>query len=246
MRRLIVSDIHGNYEALAAVLEHAEGQYDECICCGDLVGYGASPAEVIDWARASCIAVVRGNHDRACATYDGVSDFNPVAMAAARWTHETLSSRDLDWLTNLPQGPLLFEDYQLAHGSPSDEDEYLFHSDQAQMNLSFIVRPVCFIGHTHVQGGWSWERGGVIPLAKPSVRESDRVVSLAPDGLYLINPGSVGQPRDGDARAAYAMWDGGERLLHLRRVPYNIRMAQERMMMAGLPEYLAARLSVGR
>lgn len=246
MRRLIVSDIHGNYEALEAVLQHADGQYDEAVCCGDLVGYGASPAEVIDWARNGCVAVVRGNHDRACSTLEGVAEFNPVASAAAHWTHEHLSARDLEWLASLPRGPLNLDGYLLAHGSPGDEDEYMFHGDQVASNLTFLTEPVCFIGHTHMQGGWSWERGGIIPLQRPNRGENERVLSLASDGLYLVNPGSVGQPRDGDARAAYAIWDTQERLLWLRRIPYNIRMAQERMLMEGLPEYLAARLSTGR
>jgi diadenosine tetraphosphatase ApaH/serine/threonine PP2A family protein phosphatase len=246
VRRLIVSDIHGNNEALEAVLEHAEDQYDEAICCGDLVGYGASPNEVIDWARNRCVAVVRGNHDRACSTLEGVREFNPVASAAAYWTHNRLSSRDLDWLANLPRGPLELDGYLLAHGSPNDEDEYLFHGEQALASMEFMTEPVCFVGHTHVQGGWSWERGGVMPLPRPGTQESERILSLSPEGLHLVNPGSVGQPRDGDPRAAYALWDSRERLLRLRRVSYNVRMAQERMLVEGLPEYLAARLSVGR
>lgn len=246
MRRLIVSDIHGNYEALEAVLQHAGGLYDEALCCGDLVGYGASPTEVIDWARNSCSAIVRGNHDRACANLDGVEDFNPVASYAAHWTHDKLSPRDIAWLNNLPRGPLNLDGFLLAHGSPGDEDEYLFHGDQVAASMEFMSEPLCFIGHTHLQGGWSWERGGIMPILKPSHAEQERILSLSPEGLYLVNPGSVGQPRDGDARAAYALWDSDQRLLWLRRVRYNVRLAQERMLTEGLPEYLATRLSLGR
>jgi len=246
VRRLILSDIHANWEALEAVLRHCQGSYEQVVCCGDLVGYNASPAEVLDWARDSVELVVRGNHDRACCTGDGLEYFNLHARAAAEWTLGELGANDRLWLRRLPAGPLYGDDFQVAHGSPEDEDEYLLHADQVSHLDQVLERKLCFVGHTHIQTGWSWQRGGMQRLPQPSASEEERVVDLDPDYLYLINPGSVGQPRDGDARAAYVLWDDEARLVHLRRAKYNVRAAQERIYDAGLPMYLAERLAVGR
>ncbi len=246
MRRLILSDIHANLEALEAVLRDAQGTYDEILCCGDFAGYCASPAEVIDWARGNVRHAVRGNHDRGCAGTADISDFNLPARVATLWTRSQLPREDLDWLASLPAGPVFAEEFQLCHGSPADEDEYLLSSSLVEPLDEFMLRPVCFVGHTHIQGGWSWQRGGLLPLSRPALTESERIVDLDPDYLYLINPGSVGQPRDRDPRAAYAVWDSGERLLTFRRVRYDIRAAQSRILEAGLPELLAERLAFGR
>jgi diadenosine tetraphosphatase ApaH/serine/threonine PP2A family protein phosphatase len=246
VRRLIVSDIHSNREALDAVLADARKQYDEVICCGDVVGYGASPAECIDWVRKYAFTIVRGNHDRACAVPDDAADFNPAALTATLWTHQILDRSDLLWLMELPQGPVRKGDYEIAHGSPSDEDAYLFFGRQVAEEFELLQSPICFIGHTHVQGGWSAVDGRVAPLVAPRVKETERVLELREDALYFINPGSIGQPRDGDPRAGYAIWDTGENLVRFRRVPYDVRAAQQRILNAGLPEYLATRLAAGR
>ena len=246
MRRLIVSDIHGNCEALQGVLRHCEGAYDEVVCCGDLVGYNAAPAEVIAWARETVRMVVRGNHDRACCDGEGLEFFNPQARAAAIWTQEELGEQDRLWLQELPEGPLFGDEYELAHGSPEDEDDYLLDSGDVSPLDQVLERKLCFVGHTHVQTGWSWQRGGLQRLSTPSKSEDERVIDLDPDYLYLINPGSVGQPRDGDARAAYVLWDDESRLVHFRRAKYNVRAAQERIYDAGLPSFLAERLALGR
>lgn len=246
MRRLILSDIHSNFDALEAVLANARDGFDEVVCCGDLVGYNAAPSEVIEWARECAHAIVRGNHDRACCGLGGIETFNRAARDSALWTQEALNRRDLEWLGLLPTGPLVFDDYMLAHGSPRDEDDYLIDGADVEPLGSALFRKMCFIGHTHMQTGWSWQRGGLQRLPSPSLSEDHRVIDLDPDYLYLVNPGSVGQPRDGDPRAAYAIWDSNARLLHLRRVKYDVKRAQARVMDAGLPESLAYRLALGR
>lgn len=246
MRRLILADIHSNHDALDAVLADASGRYDEIVCCGDVAGYGASPNQVIEWARAHCATIVRGNHDRACAAHGNPADFNERAGAAVLWTREQLRADNREWLAGLPLGPLLFEDYELAHGSPLDEDEYLIVSYDIAPLGSVIMRPVCFVGHTHVQSGWEWTRGGLRQLPAPKPGEAECVIELASDRLYLFNPGSVGQPRDHDPRAAYAIWDLGQRTVTLHRVEYDIRAAQARILEAGLHPWLAERLALGR
>ncbi|MGC4053215.1 MAG: metallophosphoesterase family protein [Paludibaculum sp.] len=246
MRHLILSDIHSNLEALHAVLRHAEGAYDTIVCCGDLVGYNAAPIEVIDWARQTLSAVVRGNHDTVCCGVEDPLMFNSVARQAALWTLDELPPASRAWLADLPAGPLTFDSFEIAHGSPGGEDDYLIDTIDIHGLDQIMMRKICFFGHTHLQGGWSWQRGGIQRLTKPALGEDERIIDLDPDFLYLINPGSVGQPRDGDPRAAYAIWDAGNALLRFRRVKYDIRSAQNRIHEAGLPEYLADRLAAGR
>ena len=246
VRRLILSDIHANFVALDAVLRHADGAYDEIACCGDLVGYCADPREVIDWAREARPVLVRGNHDRACCGLDDMEWFNGPARAAAHWTMEELDDDARNFLLRLPGGPLRMEDYELVHGSPLDEDAYLLNSASVELIEHSLYRPICFAGHTHLQGGWSWQRGGLQRLPVPGRGAAERIIDLDPDYLYFVNPGSVGQPRDGDPRAAYALWDSEERLLRLRRIRYDVAEAQLRIMNAGLPKSLADRLALGR
>ncbi len=246
MRRLIVADIHANMDALSAVLEDARDGFDEIVCCGDVAGYGASPNEVIEWAKTHCAATVRGNHDRACGAIGAPVDFNERAGAAVLWTREQLTPENRLWLSNLPRGPLFYDEYELAHGSPLDEDEYLIVSYDVAPLGAVLMRPVCFVGHTHVQSGWEWTRGGLRQLPAPQFSEGERVVELAGDRMYLFNPGSVGQPRDHDPRAAYALWDLDRRTVSLRRVEYDLSAAQRRILDAGLHPWLAERLSLGR
>lgn len=246
MRRLILSDIHGNLEALEAVARDARGLYDEVVCCGDIVGYCASPHETIAWVRESVVSIVRGNHDRA-AWEPGVKEtFTPSAQIAAAWCARVLNEQDLAWLRGLPAGPFWGDGFGLVHGSPEDEDDYLEFDMDVRGIDQLLQRSPCFLGHTHLQGGWEWQPGGIQQMSVPSAEEPERVVDLEPDVLYLINPGSVGQPRDRDPRAAYAIWDTAEHILIYRRVAYDIESAQRRIMDAGLPSSLALRLAVGR
>ncbi len=246
MRYLIVSDIHANRQALDAVIEAAEGRYDRALCCGDVVGYGADPNPVTEWVRAHCAYTIRGNHDRASAGMEDLEWFNPVARQAALWTQCHLSAENVDWIRSLPQGPLDVEDFQLVHGAPQDEDEYVLHAGEAHQAFGYLERRLAFFGHTHVQGGFIWNQSRVETIPRIGRRSERLVIEIDPACAYLLNPGSVGQPRDGDARAAFALFDSAARMVTFLRVPYDIATAQERILEAGLPPALAERLMVGR
>lgn len=247
MRYLILSDLHANWEALQAVLESADGQYDRIICLGDLVGYAADPNAVTEWVRANASAVVRGNHDRACAGIEDLEWFNPVARAAAEWTRAALSPENLAYIAALPKGPLAVEDFQIMHGSLLDEDAYLILPADAGEVFPYLESPVAFFGHTHVQGGFEWVRDRVLTIGPPDPEaQKDMLLEFDPDAAYLINPGSVGQPRDTDPRAAYVLYTPDDRFLTYHRVPYDIDAAQSKIRRAGLPDLLAERLAVGR
>jgi predicted phosphodiesterase len=245
VRYLILSDIHGNREALDAVLEHSRGEYEQVLCCGDLVGYGADPNRVTDWVRANARAVVRGNHDKACAGLDDLEWFNPIARAAAEWTERSLTPENLAYLRNLPKGPVEVDSFQILHGSPLDEDDYLVSAYSVAQIRGYLEKHVSVFGHTHLQGGFLCHRNGVKRIAKVRPDEDRHVIELEPDSWYLINPGSVGQPRDGDPRAAYVLYDGDGRFVEYRRTPYDVQAAQAKIVAAGLPSLLADRLETG-
>jgi predicted phosphodiesterase len=251
VRILLLSDIHSNLEALEACLSAAPG-HDLVVNLGDIVGYGASPNEVIDRSRRLGEIFVRGNHDKAVAGLTDVLDFNPIAGMAALWTRNQLTADNLEWLSSLAQGPVhlaQFPDIQLVHGSPLDEDEYIVNLRDAQQPLLASSVPLTLFGHTHLQGAFSVDQTqgqasrpiyntvGQTEISEFPLREGSR---------YLINPGSVGQPRDGDWRAAFAVLDTQSRLLSYHRVPYNLKGAQDRILAANLPQRLATRLAAGR
>jgi predicted phosphodiesterase len=246
VRYLILSDIHSNWEALQAVLERTSGEYDRILCCGDLIGYGADPNAVVEWVRDNCAAVVRGNHDKACSGQEDLEWFNPVARQAALWTQAALTPENLAYTRDLPRGPLQIDGFQLLHGSPVDEDEYVIGSFEAGEAFEYLEGPLGFFGHTHIQGGFIWNRRRVETIGRiPPGGERQRL-ELEESCAYLVNPGSVGQPRDGDIRAAYAIFDAEDRTVHYRRVPYDVGRAQAKIERAGLPHILADRLGVGR
>jgi predicted phosphodiesterase len=236
---LIVSDIHGNREALEAVLADAKGGYDRIVCLGDLAGYGADPNFVVEWARADVSAIVRGNHDKLCAGLESLYAYRPAARAAAEWTMNTLSAENRAYLEKLPRGPLPYEGFDLVHGSPLDEDEYIVSTNDVAAIGKEIETPLSFFGHTHLQGGFLIARGNVKPIDRHLALE------LESDYFYLVNPGSVGQPRDGDPHAAYAIYTPEKHLVEFRRVLYNAAMAAKKIRDAGLPESLATRLMNG-
>ena len=246
MRYLIVSDIHSNWEALKAVLESAAGQYDQIVCCGDLAGYGPDPNKVIDWARENLAAVVRGNHDRACAGLEDLEWFNPVAKAASLWTIGKLSPENFDYLKQLPPGPLPVNGFQLIHGSPLDEDEYLMTASDVRNIFDYLEANISFFGHTHHQCAYGRANGAFQIFGRLDGPQEESWCKLDPDGIYLINAGSVGQPRDGDPRAAYALFDSETLELMQRRVRYDFKTTQHKIMSAGLPDILGSRLAVGR
>lgn len=250
MRALILSDIHGNLEALTAVLAAAK-PFDTLWNLGDIVGYGASPNEVIDLVRPLAELTVRGNHDRVCCGLTSSLGFNPVARAAATWTNRELTPENLAWLRAIPQGPLQPKQPGItcAHGSPLNEDQYILSMRDAWSPLQQMPTPITFIGHTHLQGGFSqkehdWQE---IKPQYTTRNEAEFLVMPLPSGTrHLINPGSVGQPRDCDWRAAFAIYDSESSEIIYHRVPYDLTAAQGRILMAGLPERLAARLREGR
>jgi diadenosine tetraphosphatase ApaH/serine/threonine PP2A family protein phosphatase len=246
VRYLIVSDVHGNREAIEAVMADCAGQYDRILCCGDLIGYGPDPNPVIDWARRHVDSVIRGNHDRACCGLDNLEWFNPIAQEASRWTMAQLTKSNLEWLRALPQGPVVVDGFLMAHGSPLDEDEYLISLEDAENVFSYLESNLTFFGHTHLQGGFAWVNGSRHAVGRPYPFESTTYIHIDPDGAYLINPGSVGQPRDGDPRASYALYDSQKRDLSLCRVPYDYEAVRQKIETAGLPPGLGTRLALGR
>ncbi len=251
MRILLLSDIHANLEALEATLAAAPS-FDKVVNLGDIVGYGASPNEVAEQSRKLGTIFVRGNHDKAATGVMDLDDFNPMAAAAAIWTRNELTPENLNWLRALPHGPVPLPDYpqvQLVHGSPNDEDEYVVSLGDALAPLITLTIPLTFFGHTHLQGGF-FANGSSADGFRPeyeTVGQPESVsLQLKPDTRYLINPGSVGQPRDGDWRAAFALFDTDAQVVHFHRTPYNLKEAQDRIFGAKLPPRLATRLAVGR
>jgi len=252
VRVLLISDIHSNAEALEACLAAAP-QYDLVINLGDVVGYGANPNEVIARARSLGKYFVRGNHDKAAAGLMELKEFNPIAALAAIWTAEHLTPENLEWLRSLPQGPIEvpeIPDAQFVHGSPLDEDEYVVTARAALEPLMVSIVPITFFGHSHVQGAFSSNprEGGapVRPIYKSIGKIENSEWLLERGTHYLINPGSIGQPRDGDWRAAFAVFDTDEYLITFYRVPYDLKKAQDRILAANLPQRLATRLAAGR
>lgn len=250
MRILLLSDIHSNMEALDACLAEAPA-HDVVVNLGDIVGYGASPNEVIARSRELGNLFVRGNHDKAACGLMEVTDFNPVAGMAALWTREHLTPENLQWLRDLPQGPLRIDeslDAQFVHGSPIDEDEYLVTLRDAQDPLAYSSVALTFFGHTHIQGGFckNSQKGILQPVYHSRDERDVCEIVLDPDTQYLINPGSVGQPRDSDWRAAFALFDTDSYKLTFYRIPYDVQRAQQRILEANLPQRLAQRLAIGR
>jgi predicted phosphodiesterase len=249
LRILLLSDIHSNVEALEACLAAAPPT-DATVNLGDIVGYGASPNEVTKRVRELGGVFVRGNHDKVVTGIDSVEGFNPVAGVAALWNREQLTSEHLAWLRALPKGPVLSEiaGVQYVHGAPDDEDRYVVTLEDAALQLRQSSANITFFGHTHIQGAFLL-RDGLVQAVRPAyatVGKQETWDLQLESGLnYLINPGSIGQPRDGDWRAAFAIFDSEQRMVNFFRVPYQIRAAQEKILAAGLPARLATRLAAG-
>jgi diadenosine tetraphosphatase ApaH/serine/threonine PP2A family protein phosphatase len=247
VRYLILSDIHANLDALDAVLAAApRDTWDRVIVLGDLVGYGADPNAVVDRVRAlDPLAVIRGNHDKACCGIEDASNFNHVARIAASWTEDHLTPENREYLRDLPAGPVVIDDrVEICHGSPFDEDHYIFDAEDARRALEAGDRQLCLFGHTHLPV--VFRRAGNMYDGFLPEGDADTTLTLQDGVRYVINPGSVGQPRDGDPRAGFAIYDTDGPTLTLRRVPYAVDAAQRRILGAGLPASLANRLAVGR
>jgi diadenosine tetraphosphatase ApaH/serine/threonine PP2A family protein phosphatase len=247
MRYLVLTDIHANLEALDACLADARPRgFERTLVLGDLVGYGGDPNAVVERVQSlEPAAIVRGNHDKVACGLEQAEGFNSVAKSAAMWTLDVLTPVHRAWLAALPEGPIdVDEVVQICHGSPFDEDAYIFDELDAVRALKVATRPLCLFGHTHFPATFELSADSFDSLGSAGLPPMQ--VQLKADCKYLINPGSVGQPRDGDPRAAYAIVDTALRMVELYRTPYAIDEAQTKVVKAGLPEVLAHRLAVGR
>jgi diadenosine tetraphosphatase ApaH/serine/threonine PP2A family protein phosphatase len=244
MRYLILSDIHANLEALEASLAAAP-QTDAVLVLGDLVGYGADPNAVIDRVRSLANAtIIRGNHDKVGAGIESVRSFNHLARFAIEWTAGALLPDRRQWLAALPQGPRFVDDtVEICHGAPFDEDVYIFDELDGRRAFEASRRPLCLFGHTHVPAVFR-HAAEFEPIALS--RGAAFHLTLDAGVRYLVNCGAVGQPRDGDWRAAFGVFDTSTMTLSLVRVEYDVTTAQAKIIEAGLPEVLAQRLGVGR
>jgi predicted phosphodiesterase len=246
MKYLILSDIHSNHEALSAVLSHIQRKrWDKAVVLGDLVGYGANPNQAVDRVRAlKPLVAIRGNHDKVCSGIENGELFNRVALEAAMWTRRKLTRSNLRWLHDLPEGPAVVDgEFAISHGTPIDEDAYIFGELEALNVFRQTSYPVCFFGHSHfpVVFGLSTEAITTVLTGGGTYR-----YKLKPRVRYLINPGSVGQPRDGNPRASFCFYDTGKQVVTFHRIPYRVETAQQKILDAGLPRPLADRLALGR
>ncbi|MBN1879582.1 metallophosphoesterase family protein [bacterium] len=242
MRYFVFSDIHGNLEALEAVLEVLNEEND-CIpiCLGDIVGYGPNPHECIQAIRDRNILSIVGNHDRAAIDEVDISYFNPYAKEAVLWTRSILKDSDTDFLRSLPV-VRTFGNMTLVHATPCDPHSwnYLFTLFDAQNNFKCFNTQLCFIGHSH---------SPIIIVQKHSGEcwvHPHTVIGVQHDLRFIVNAGSVGQPRDGNPDAAYMIYDDQEGTIEIHRVAYAMRKTQEKMKRHGLPDYLIERLELGR
>ena len=246
MKYLVLSDIHANREALGAVLSHVKRKpWDKVVSLGDHVGYGADPNHAVEMVRAlKPLVAIRGNHDKVCSGIEDGELFNRIALEAAIWTRGRLTRSNLNWLRALPQGPCMVDGaFSISHGTPVDEDAYIFGEIEALNVFRQTDSPVCFFGHSHFPVIFALSSESIT-----TILTVDRHFRLRlREGLrYLINPGSIGQPRDGNPLASFASYDTQSRTVTIHRVPYRVREAQQRILRAGLPRPLADRLALGR
>jgi diadenosine tetraphosphatase ApaH/serine/threonine PP2A family protein phosphatase len=243
VKYLIISDVHANRHALEAVLADAAARgYDAVLSLGDVVGYGGDPAAALEMTLAlDPVGLIRGNHDKVCAGLEPATSFNDVARRAVEWTRQTLSASELNTLAALPRGPVrITDDLEICHGAPFNEDHYVFDRMDAGRAMSSASARICLFGHTHLPAVYSTPAH---PVAYGN--RDDEEYQLPREGAVLINVGSVGQPRDGDPRAAYGLLNLERATLELRRVAYDVAGAQAAIHAAGLPAWLANRLATG-
>jgi predicted phosphodiesterase len=240
LKYAILGDIHSNLEALNAVLDDSREQGVTHYCCvGDVVGYNANPVECLDIVRDLCTKTVRGNHDHYCSHRDNLDGFHPLAADVVDWTRKQLKPEDVEFLRGL-QYVAPVETFTIVH-STLDTPEmwgYVFDKLEAEANFNYQSTSICFYGHTHVP--LAFEKADSIRCGLYSR------VRVSMGKKYFINVGSVGQPRDGDPRSAYVIFDMVNNIIELRRVEYDYTKTQEKILDAGLPSRVAARLAVGR
>ncbi|MEO8035510.1 MAG: metallophosphoesterase family protein [Acidobacteriota bacterium] len=245
MRALVVSDLHSNAEALRAVMTRVRRKkFDQIICLGDFVGYGAQPNQVLDTMRTFRAAklYIRGNHDRVAAGIDDGTGFNSAARHAALWTRDHLSAPNRRFLQQLTIGPVRKQDVMVCHGSPHDEDEYVFNDYHAGQVFADYDAPFILYGHTHLPVVFSADERGRV---RGAAIRGDAIIKLDPDMRHLINPGSVGQPRDRSPLSSFAIIDTDKHTVQFFRVPYDVEKTQLSIIRAGLPRILADRLAYG-
>lgn len=242
MRCVVISDIHSNLEALEAVLQDAP--VGPIWCLGDIVGYGPYPNECIQLLREREVQCIVGNHDWAVMNKVDVQDFNPDAQRSVQWTQDEMRPQNLAYLEKLPVS-LVRETFTIVHGSPREPIwEYILYPPIARLNFSHFTTPYCLVGHTHVPVLFRlYSKNGETVCEAESLSEGG-VVPLG-EGRLIINPGSVGQPRDGDARASYVILDTEALTMEYRRVSYDISKIQRQMEQARLPQRNIMRLSYG-
>jgi diadenosine tetraphosphatase ApaH/serine/threonine PP2A family protein phosphatase len=240
VRYAVLSDIHGNLDALRAVLEDADGRADAIVCLGDVVGYGPQPEPCLELVAERALALVGGNHEHGVAGLLDLDWFNPYARAAVEWTRARLDDDHRRYLAALPLVTEL-EDATLVHASPAQPEEwdYLVSAEDGLRAFAGFATRLCFVGHSHRPAVWSQGSWGL------DFRPGGLDVTIDAGRRYIINVGSVGQPRDHDARAAYAIWDVEARRVVGRRVVYDVAAVRRKIARAGLPRFLADRLTCG-
>ena len=239
----LISDIHGNLEALEAALAELK-DVDAFLCMGDLVGYGADPNACVERIRAlPKVICVAGNHDLAAIGSYDLNWFNPFARAAITWTAEQLSQENKDYLGSIPNTAHA-DSALLVHGSLPQEMSYITSPNEARMCFDAMPGDLTLIGHTHVTEYYRARRGSRLP--EQTALPSGGTIELKEDIRYIVNPGAIGQPRDGNAAASFATWNLAAGTIDVRRVPYDIERAQAKMREAHIPDYLWERLSQGR
>ena len=242
MRILVMSDVHANYTALEAVLKDA-GPVDEAWCLGDVVGYGPDPNACVEELRElPMLTCLLGNHDVAAIGRMAIESFNGDARRSLEWHQKVLSPSNIDFLRTLPENPKIRSNVTMVHGSPRDPVwEYVINTLAARLNFDYFDTQFCFVGHSHIQCMFLLDaKRDRISLDAPRIGEPMQL-----QGRAILNPGSVGQPRDRDPRAAYAIFDPDAKTWEARRVEYDIPEVQERIRQAGLPEKHALRLAEG-
>ena len=243
MQIALVSDIHSNLVAVEAVLA-ALPSYDELWCLGDTIGYGPRPNECLQYIRDRSSQALTGNHDLACLGEASLADFNALARKANEWNNRQLLPELRAYLHERPASVVAGPDVTLAHASPRDPIwEYILDVETALGNLEHFSTALCLVGHTHVPMIFALHADGQIDLEHA---QAGQIIQLRPTSRYIVNPGSVGQPRDADPRAAYALWDTAAATVRFERINYDIDETQRQMREAGLPALLAERLSHGR
>lgn len=243
MRFAVISDIHSNIEALTAVLHQISRlETDLVFCLGDIVGYGPNPIECLEMIKREGISCILGNHDAVAAGLKEPDNFSPIARQAILWTRKQLEKSHLDFLARLPR-EMLVQDMFMFHGSVHDIDRYILDAEDVKENFGLLIsiqgRPhIGFFGHTHAKITFSLHKGVI------EAEHRDRIL-VWDEKKYLVNPGSVGQPRDGDPRASFCIYDSAEKSVIFHRVTYDISLCQEKIIKYGLPPRLAERLSEG-